>query len=171
MYSTMAVGQHQMLTDRPKSLILRRFTAILYHLINMNIYFAGSIRGGRQDQGLYAQIVALLGEYGTVLTDHVSDSKIGPRGEDWRTDKEIYQYDTDLLKKCDVVVAEVTTPSLGVGYEVAMAVTLNKKVLCLYRPSAEHSLSPLIAGDPKITVVEYQTIDQLSRVLKTFLKK
>jgi len=31
------------------------------------------------------------------------------------------------------VVAEVTIPSLGVGYEIGRAVALGKRVLCLYR--------------------------------------
>ena len=39
------------------------------------------------------------------------------------------------LSQSHVVVAEVTQPSLGVGFEIARAVTLNKPVLCLFRPS------------------------------------
>lgn len=35
---------------------------------------------------------------------------------------------------CTVLVAEVTQPSLGVGYEIGRAVDMNKKILCLYRP-------------------------------------
>jgi len=32
------------------------------------------------------------------------------------------------------VVAEVTIPSLGVGYEIGRAVAMGKRVLCLNRP-------------------------------------
>ncbi len=35
-----------------------------------------------------------------------------------------------------VIVAEVTQPSLGVGYELGRAVALNKRVFCLFRPSS-----------------------------------
>ncbi len=38
----------------------------------MNIYFCGSIRGGRQDVAIYQQIVGCLKTYGTVLTEHVA---------------------------------------------------------------------------------------------------
>ena len=31
-------------------------------------------------------------------------------------------------------MAEVTQPSLGVGYEIGRAVAMDKKILCLYRP-------------------------------------
>ncbi len=40
------------------------------------------------------------------------------------------------LSQCHVVIAEVTQPSLGVGFEIARAITLNKPVLCLFRPSS-----------------------------------
>lgn len=38
----------------------------------MNIYFCGSIRGGRQDVAIYQQIVTCLKTYGQVLTEHVA---------------------------------------------------------------------------------------------------
>ena len=38
----------------------------------MKIYFAGSIRAGRQDIAIYQQVVACLKIYGTVLTEHVA---------------------------------------------------------------------------------------------------
>jgi hypothetical protein len=39
----------------------------------IKIYFAGSIRGGREDAAFYHQIIALLIEYGEVLTEHIGD--------------------------------------------------------------------------------------------------
>ena len=38
------------------------------------------------------------------------------------------------------MVAEVTQPSLGVGYEVGRAVAMNKKILCIYRPQEGKSM-------------------------------
>lgn len=52
------------------------------------------------------------------------------------TDAEILERDMLWLQQSDVVVAEVTQPSLGVGFEIARAITLNKPVLCLFRPSS-----------------------------------
>ena len=48
----------------------------------MKIYFAGSIRGGRQDKELYSQIIKILSGRGVVLTEHVGDHNISDRGED-----------------------------------------------------------------------------------------
>lgn len=43
-----------------------------------------------------------------------------------------------------VLVAEVTQPSLGVGYEIGRAVEMNKKILCLFRPESGRRKSCLI---------------------------
>lgn len=51
-------------------------------------------------------------------------------------DAEILERDMQWLSQAHVVIAEVTQPSLGVGFEIARAITLNKPVLCLFRPSS-----------------------------------
>ena len=35
------------------------------------------------------------------------------------------------------IVAEVTQPSLGVGYELGQGTAMGKKILCLYRPQPD----------------------------------
>lgn len=43
-----------------------------------------------------------------------------------------------------VLVAEVTQPSLGVGYEIGRAIEMNKNILCLFRPSDTEKSEPII---------------------------
>ena len=134
----------------------------------MKIYFAGAIRGGRQDAALYYEIVRLLREHGEVLTEHVADSAFGVLGQDIG-DKKIHDRDLEWLRVCDYLVAEVTTPSLGVGYEIARATEWGKRVLCLYRPEPGRSLSAMIAGCSAVTVQEYQEPAQLKDIFEEFL--
>ena len=68
------------------------------------------------------------------------------------------------------MVAEVTTPSLGVGFEIARAENMGKKILCLYRPGPDRSLSPMIAGNKFLTVIEYKNVDELDKVFLNFIK-
>jgi len=96
----------------------------------MKIYFAGSIRGGRDDKKLYEDIIKTLSTYGEVLTEHVGNQKLTASGEDGSTDEYLYKRDMNWLKESDVVIAEVSTPSLGVGYELAKAEEWGKKILC-----------------------------------------
>ena len=50
-------------------------------LMARRIYFAGSIRAGREDADLYGRIIRLLQRYGTVLTEHVGDCNLEKTGK------------------------------------------------------------------------------------------
>lgn len=136
----------------------------------MKIYFAGSIRGGRSDAALYRQIIALLEQYGQVLTEHVADTGLTPAGEEGLSDEAIYKRDMAWLMEADAVVAEVTIPSHGVGYEIARAETMSKPVLCIYRPGTERRLSAMLAGSPALQCKIYATVEDLTPILERFLK-
>ena len=135
----------------------------------MKIYFAGSIRGGRDDQALYLSIISLLQTYGEVLTEHIGDAKISSMGETSTTEF-IFNRDVGWLKEADFLVAEVTMPSLGVGYELGIAEMLGKKVLCLYRQMPEKSLSAMVRGNKAFRVEDYSTIEDLKKIFDEFLK-
>ena len=136
----------------------------------MKIYFAGSIRGGRDDAALYRQIIAMLMEYGEVLTEHVGDASLTRAGEDGPSDEAIYGRDMAWLTEADAVVAEVTVPSHGVGYEVAWAEALGKPVLCLHRRGTERRLSAMLAGSPTLQCEHYDSVEELRPILEMFLR-
>ena len=76
-----------------------------------------------------------------------------------------------LLRQCSVVVAEVTVPSLGVGYEIGRAVAMGKQVLCLYRPQEGRLLSAMIRGmdnEAGLRVFDYSP-DQVDGIFHQFL--
>jgi nucleoside 2-deoxyribosyltransferase len=134
----------------------------------MVIYFAGSIRGGRDDRAIYAEIITLLCDYGTVVTEHVGDAEISLDGEN-ASDRDIHDRDIAWLRGADVVVAEVTMPSLGVGYEIGRAVEWGKRVICLYRQSPDRQLSGMIAGCPGVELRVYTDAAQLPPLLRELL--
>ena len=124
----------------------------------MKIYFAGSIRAGREDQGLYHQLIQGLQSHGQVLTEHVGDPSLTAFGDDGPSDQGIYERDMAWLAKADLVVAEVTLPSLGVGYEIGRAESLDIPVLCLYREQDGRRLSAMVSGNPQVMLVRYSTV-------------
>ena len=136
----------------------------------MKIYFAGSIRGGRGDAELYAQIIDYLKSFGEVLTEHIGDPKLTDSGDDGPTDRYIHDRDLEWLQSSDVLVAEVTTVSLGVGYEIGRAVESGKKVLCLFRPESGKNLSAMIAGCPNLELVKYSNTLELRNAIIRFMK-
>ena len=135
----------------------------------MKIYFAGAIRGGRNDAELYLEIVKLLRAHGEVLTEHVAAPDLSVLGES-KGDRWIHDRDLAWLGAADCLVAEVTTPSLGVGFEIAKATEWGTRVLCLFRPTAGRVLSALIAGSDRVTVREYQSAADVKAILDQFFK-
>lgn len=135
----------------------------------MNIYFAGSIRGGRKDQNIYFEIIKYLQKYGKVLTEHVANPNTTSLGEKISEEK-IFKRDIEWLEKADVVVAEVTNPSLGVGYELGIAEKMGKRILCLYRPSQEKSLSAMVRGNGKFKVIDYNKLKEAKDIIDSFIK-
>lgn len=133
----------------------------------MKIYFAGAIRGGRADVALYFKLVELLKPFGEVLTEHVADDKLSALGEA-SGDRAIHDRDLTWLKEADCLVAEVTTPSLGVGFELGKATEWGTPILCLYRPGNGRALSALIAGSDRITLREYETAADVARIFAQF---
>ena len=55
----------------------------------------------------------------------------------------IHDRDVELLEQSHVIVAEVTQPSLGVGYEIGRAVAMNKPILAMYRPQASDFINKM----------------------------
>jgi nucleoside 2-deoxyribosyltransferase len=137
----------------------------------MNIYFAGSIRGGREDAKLYLQLIDYLKGFATVLTEHVGDPALTSAGLDGPTDKFIHDRDVAWLKQTDALVAEVTTVSMGVGYEIGRMVEMSKPVLCLFREKSGRNISAMITGCDDLTLVRYGTIHEGKEAIRRFIKQ
>lgn len=136
----------------------------------MDLYFAGSIRAGRALQPVYHTIVTHLQAAGhTVLTEVVASASI-EADERMLNDAEIFARDIDWLRACDAVIAEVTVPSLGVGYEIAYALHVaHKPVLGLYQRGIH--LSAMLLGDshPALHLFAYASVDEACAAADRFL--
>ncbi len=131
------------------------------------IYFAASIRGGREDKELYLQIIGILSEYGIVLTGHIGDQTLSVWGEDGLSDLSIYERDMAWLAQAYVMVAEITTPSLGLGYEIGKMEN-KKPIICLFRKQNGRRISPMISGNQNILIKEYKELSDIKEILEKF---
>jgi hypothetical protein len=132
------------------------------------IYFSGSIRGGRADASVYRSLISYLRGYGEVLTEHIGDSGLDANGQVRCGDREIHDRDLELLHGSRAVVAEVTCPSLGVGYEIGRAVASGIPVLALHRGPG---CSAMIAGSPGVRTVVYDHIEQAYRAVDDLFRR
>ena len=121
------------------------------------IYFSGAISGGRADVALYRRIVEMLEAEGfRVLAGAVAAEHVGAGGETLHP-PEICARDLGWLDQSDLVVAEVSVPSLGVGYEIAYATRIRQiPVIALYRAAFTQRCSAIISGDPGVHLIEYE---------------
>ncbi len=136
----------------------------------MNIYFACSITGGRQDEQVYQKLVAALqGDGHTVPTALLASPEVVPL-EGVVLPADVYERDVRWISECDLLLAEISTPSHGVGYEIGYALGLGKKVLCLYRSGRK--VSKMILGNPHpgLTIHTYETPDQAIQLLYNYLE-
>ena len=134
----------------------------------MKIYFAGSIRGGEGNKALFKQIIDQLRKYGEVVGGEHADEVILSNLKGGLGDEHIYNRDSKRLNEADVLVAEVTTPSLGVGYEIGVATQQNKRILTLFKEDKDKKLSAMISGSPKITNKTYKSFEDIKKIIDEF---
>ena len=126
----------------------------------MKIYFAGSIRGGREYVYLYHQMIEYMKKDHTVLTEHVGDLKL----QESTNDKEIYAQDTAWLQESDIVIAECSSPSLGVGYELAYAEKYGKQIHIFYNENRT-CLSAMLTGNEYFHLHPYRNENEIIPML------
>lgn len=136
----------------------------------MKIYFAASIRGGRDDVKIYTELIDFLKQDNQVLTEHIGNGNLSVTSQSQTDDKYIRDRDINWMKEADLVVAETSNPSLGVGYELAYAEKLHKPVVILHN-STKSQLSAMINGtDYFKDIFEYQTVSEAIEILKKSIK-
>lgn len=136
----------------------------------MKIYFACSIRGGRDDAATYAELAQYIKSRSTLLTEIFADGKLTSQGMN-KPSTDIWSTDTAWIKEADAIIAEVTNPSLGVGYEIAKGEEWNKPVLALFHDNGSRKLSAMIDGSPNTTTVYYTNIIEAQSAIDNFLKE
>jgi len=136
----------------------------------MKLYFGGSISGGRKYLDTYRAMVEYLKDEGhTILTEHVVQPNVLEM-ENQFSPGEIYSRDIQWIKECDALIAEVSNPSLGVGYEICYALNLDKPVLGLYKDGI--FLTRMLTGNssPGLMIKAYKTGKDWQETLDLFLK-
>ena len=134
------------------------------------VYFAGSIRGGREDAAVYKRIIDYINATDTVLTEHIGLGSLSVKARTKEDDVHIYKRDTEWLRSSDVLIAECTNPSHGVGYELAYAEARNIPVYIFYDKS-KANISAMLNGNAYFKVYPYENEAEIYSVLYEILGK
>jgi len=136
--------------------------------MDKKVYFCGSIRGGRDDAQLYKELIRHINNTDKVLTEHIGDLSLNSL-ENERNDVKIYKQDTAWLREADIVIAECTSPSLGVGYELAYAEARDIPCHILYRQS-KTQLSAMLTGNEYYKIHPYESKEEAFSIIDSILK-
>jgi hypothetical protein len=134
----------------------------------MIIYCAGPIKGNTTFQENYSEIVRIVESMGhTALSEKSSkfSSTI------LLSDKQVYTRDIKWIDGSKIMIAEVSGPSLGVGFEISYALLVKKiPVLAVYHEQVGQ-ISSMISGcsDAKLQVKKFSDIDDLTNIIKNFI--
>ena len=103
-----------------------------------------------------------------VLSWHVADPELVGK-EAKMSEQQIYDRDIGFLKQSDCLIAEVTIPSIGVGYEICRGLEIGLPVLCVHKQGANVSAMLLGNSDGNMSVEEYTDHEQLENVISHFV--
>lgn len=136
----------------------------------MKIYFAGSIRGGRVDAKLYHRMISYMQRKGgDVLTEHVGNMDLSLVEQGRSKDSLIYVQDTTWLRESEVLIAECTCPSLGVGYELAYAERYG--IPChIFYDRTKPQLSAMLTGDSYYYIHPYEKEEDIYPIIDKIMK-
>ena len=141
----------------------------------MNIYLACTVRGDRCAVAVLRTLAARLEDAGhTILTRHLLDDDVDG-AESVLGDREVFERDMNWLLAADVIVAEASGSSYGVGFEVGYVLgradISRQRVLLLYDHERHGRVSRLISGNthPACTTYPYCDAADLVRFVEVFL--
>jgi 2'-deoxynucleoside 5'-phosphate N-hydrolase len=142
----------------------------------VNIYLACTVRGDRcaiDSTRALAATVESLGH--TVLTSHLLSDDV-ELAESKLREAEVFERDLAWLAQADVLIAEASGSSFGVGFEVgyflAIAKGTGRRVLLAYDATRRDKVSRLIVGNshPNCTTYAYRDAGDLRQAVRTFLQ-
>ena len=133
----------------------------------MNIYLACTVRGDRSGVAAGRAICERLQTLGhEVLTTHLLADDVD-EAESTLNEADVFRRDLDWLESCEVLVAEASGSSYGVGFEVGYVLSradrTGQRVVVLYNTARRHAVSRVITGncDPNCTTVGYSSVEEL----------
>ena len=142
----------------------------------MNIYLACTVRGDRRALEATRALAATIDALGhTLLTSHLLSDDVDLT-ESRLTEREVFERDLAWLGQADVLIAEASGSSFGVGFEVgyflAAAGGSRRRALLAYDATRRDHVSRLIVGNshPSCTTYAYRDAGDLQQALVAFLQ-
>ena len=139
------------------------FISLLYLVIMLHIYYAHSIQWAHQaTEWSASDIIAVLEHDGhKILSEEFYTQDVSRS----MSPGEIYKRDIAMIQEADLVLANISNPSLWVWYELWYAESLNKKIVCFYQAGLHGTISRMITGNTTRTIHAIQDIQDITWII------
>lgn len=116
-----------------------------------------------------SEVTFLLGKILTDLGFDISSPWVLSGKDVGKTSEEIFYRDISAVKESDILLAEISNPSHGVGMEIMQAYISNKKIILVAKEDS--NISFLVRGIPGAILLEYRDYKDLEEKLRKILKE
>ena len=136
----------------------------------MIIYCAGPIRGNDTYKNSFKKIIEYVEGLGNTVLSEFSDkfSSTIPL-----TNNQTYKRDLKWIDGSKCMIAEISGPSIGVGFELSYAILQRKIPVLAIHNSEVQQISAMILGcdSPLITIQKYRDDEDMKNIIKAYLTK
>lgn len=149
-----------------------------------DVYIAGALRHAPKEWWkIYEKIGKVVEKVGmTAHVPHIDTVKnvrqtveqIHDSNLDLDIRAEVYEKNMEALRKAKLIVAEVSKPSTGTGFEIGLSLEWKKPIICLARNDAD--VTSMVLGPvhmKKIKLIRYdnekEALEKLETVLEQYL--
>lgn len=136
----------------------------------MIVYCAGAIRGDSSYRENYQEMINIVKSEG-----HSALSELNPEFHSAfpLNVNQVFQRDIKWIEKSSLMIAEISGPSLGVGFEISYALYLREiPVLALYNSGVEQVSAMITGCDSELLYVKrYNDTEEFERLIKSFLNQ
>lgn len=138
----------------------------------LKVYFTASASHNGELIPYYKKILDFIKKQSVSIVSgvQVTDRKL-LEDDKKLTAVQIFNREQYFINEADVIIAEVSKPSLGVGSEIVYALSLGKPVLALVMAGYEDKISPMVIGNPSENLfIEYYKKEDFQNIVTRFIK-
>lgn len=141
----------------------------------MKIYFTASTSESAKKNEKYSTIIKFLNELGHTNTNYVHFPKNSPeyiKAEEILRETNVYDYQTSIINKSDVLLADITNPSITVGYQIDYAINRKIPIIAIYKKTKNFRLPVVLTHTHfgLLTIEKYDNTDDLKSLLKSSIE-
>lgn len=138
----------------------------------MRIYFSATITDNDDLRDVYNETIKHLSEHGHKVFEYGSH-KLSPQDiltQDDTMMSSVYKELDKFMRSADVYIADISLPSVGIGYEISQAISLKKPVLALIHDNSEFQPLATIKGNQsKYLTHRAYNKGNLGEIITTFI--